>query len=302
MELEAILQELTTLSQGRFPQQALEAAIAQREAITPYLLTSLEGAPRVLARMEADEDYMLPFYAFYLLAQFREQRAYPLIVDLFSIPGEMPLNVTGDFVTEDLGRVLASVSGGAMAPMKRLVRNPRINEYTRSAALDGLVCLVANDLQPRDAIITYFQHLLRGGLEWRPTFIWDALLDSCADLHAEELLDDLQRAADAGLFEDFAWFTETMRQSKATPLTELRQGRHYSLVKDTITEIKWWACFQPPQPVSRSKPAPANAPEPKLLPADAPKPAPLPASKVGRNAPCPCGSGKKYKHCCGKSG
>ena len=24
-------------------------------------------------------------------------------------------------------------------------------------------------------------------------------------------------------------------------------------------------------------------------------------SKVGRNEPCPCGSGKKYKHCCGKN-
>ena len=23
-------------------------------------------------------------------------------------------------------------------------------------------------------------------------------------------------------------------------------------------------------------------------------------TKIGRNAPCPCGSGKKYKHCCGK--
>ncbi len=22
--------------------------------------------------------------------------------------------------------------------------------------------------------------------------------------------------------------------------------------------------------------------------------------KIGRNAPCPCGSGKKYKHCCGR--
>jgi uncharacterized protein YecA (UPF0149 family) len=22
--------------------------------------------------------------------------------------------------------------------------------------------------------------------------------------------------------------------------------------------------------------------------------------KVGRNEPCPCGSGKKYKRCCGK--
>jgi SEC-C motif-containing protein len=25
-------------------------------------------------------------------------------------------------------------------------------------------------------------------------------------------------------------------------------------------------------------------------------------AKVGRNDPCPCGSGKKYKHCCGKAG
>jgi len=39
-----------------------------------------------------------------------------------------------------------------------------------------------------------------------------------------------------------------------------------------------------------------------------PQPAPLPRTgetaaagkKVGRNDPCPCGSGKKYKHCCGK--
>ena len=31
---------------------------------------------------------------------------------------------------------------------------------------------------------------------------------------------------------------------------------------------------------------------------DAPKQAP----KIPRNAPCPCGSGKKYKACCGKSG
>ena len=23
-------------------------------------------------------------------------------------------------------------------------------------------------------------------------------------------------------------------------------------------------------------------------------------TKVGRNDPCPCGSGLKYKHCCGK--
>jgi SEC-C motif-containing protein len=30
-----------------------------------------------------------------------------------------------------------------------------------------------------------------------------------------------------------------------------------------------------------------------------PKSAPRTAAKVGRNDPCPCGSGKKYKKCCG---
>ncbi|HEX9571763.1 MAG TPA: SEC-C metal-binding domain-containing protein, partial [Burkholderiales bacterium] len=34
----------------------------------------------------------------------------------------------------------------------------------------------------------------------------------------------------------------------------------------------------------------------------APKPAPFvrQMGKIGRNDPCPCGSGKKYKHCHGK--
>ena len=30
------------------------------------------------------------------------------------------------------------------------------------------------------------------------------------------------------------------------------------------------------------------------------KPQPLSSSKVGRNDPCPCGSGSKFKKCCGK--
>jgi len=32
-----------------------------------------------------------------------------------------------------------------------------------------------------------------------------------------------------------------------------------------------------------------------------PSPAPGNPLKIGRNAPCPCGSGKKYKRCCGRS-
>lgn len=31
------------------------------------------------------------------------------------------------------------------------------------------------------------------------------------------------------------------------------------------------------------------------------EPLSTPKSQTPRNAPCPCGSGKKYKHCCGSS-
>ncbi len=46
-----------------------------------------------------------------------------------------------------------------------------------------------------------------------------------------------------------------------------------------------------------------NAPEMPPPAPDLPKPTRVPksaASSVGRNDPCPCGSGKKYKKCCGR--
>ena len=42
-------------------------------------------------------------------------------------------------------------------------------------------------------------------------------------------------------------------------------------------------------------PAEGEAPE-----GNAPKKK-LAAEKIGRNDPCPCGSGKKYKNCCGRN-
>ena len=33
---------------------------------------------------------------------------------------------------------------------------------------------------------------------------------------------------------------------------------------------------------------------------DMPKPYKRDQHKIGRNEQCPCGSGKKYKHCCGR--
>ena len=62
---------------------------------------------------------------------------------------------------------------------------------------------------------------------------------------------------------------------------------------------------KPVQAAPKGPPVPGKAPEPPPAGAASPEPAKAaPASapagpKVGRNDPCPCGSGKKFKKCCG---
>jgi preprotein translocase subunit SecA len=65
---------------------------------------------------------------------------------------------------------------------------------------------------------------------------------------------------------------------------------------EEVEEMHWWACFSP-RKESRSKPAePFRAAAGRQDTGTGVRSAP----KVGRNAPCPCGSGKKYKRCCGR--
>lgn len=58
-------------------------------------------------------------------------------------------------------------------------------------------------------------------------------------------------------------------------------------------EEDWEEESAPPPPVWRRPPI-------KLPSMSSRSPAARTRHKVGRNEPCPCGSGKKYKHCCGR--
>src|SRR4030095_5031089 len=85
MDVQEILPQLAT-NTGTFPREAVAQAIAQRETITPELLRVLVEAQHNIDHL-IESEYMTHIYAMYLLAQFREPRAYPLIVEFFSIPG-----------------------------------------------------------------------------------------------------------------------------------------------------------------------------------------------------------------------
>jgi hypothetical protein len=247
MELTEIISELENYT-GKFPRLALEKAIEQKEAITPLLLANLEKWKDNLEELLELPDYFLHIYALFLLAQFRETKAYPLIIEFFSAPGDITLDVTGDVVTENLGSILANVSGGNIEPVKTLIENPQVNEYVRSAALKSLLVLVAEDVVSRKVVIDYFQELFSTKLEKEYSYIWTSLVSNSARLYPLELKEYIDQAFESDLVDLFFVNQETIdniiEQGQDAILAQLRQDSHYSLIKDTISEMEWWACFQ----------------------------------------------------------
>jgi hypothetical protein len=69
------------------------------------------------------------------------------------------------------------------------------------------------------------------------------------------------------------------------------QREEYEPFGDVVDELSGWAGFKPKQQRDQI----ASSPRPNPWPA---MPAHNPFRNVGRNDPCPCGSGKKFKKCC----
>ena len=248
----------------------------------------------------SDGDRMDHIYAMYLLAQFREVRAYPLLVKIFSAPGEMAFDLAGDVVTDDLGRILASVSDGDIGGMTSLVENEQANEYVRSAALDGLLTLVVCGRRSRDEVMAYFRSLFHT-LERTPSMAWDGLAAACADLCPVEAAEELRQAYDEGLINPgFIAWKEIKEELAKGPQATLEQVKdRYTLIENVVEEMKWWPCFHEDEEGFEDDDASLSS---LLTDPEVPEPYRRTQPKVGRNEPCPCGSGKKFKKCCGMPG
>ncbi len=245
MEIAHILEELA-YDMGTLPRDAIEAAVVKKEQIIPYLLEILEDASNRIDDIIEHDNYQGHLYAMYLCAQLREERAYPFILQLFSFPGEIPNLVGGDVITEDLARILASVCGGDIEPLKKMIENPNINEYVRAACTSALVQLVGCGIKSRLEIVRYFESLLEGSLERTASFVWDNLISSCCDLYPEELYKHINQAFDEGLIDGCFISLEdvghilTLR--KETHLFRLFQNAE--LIDDTVTEMEKWLSSQ----------------------------------------------------------
>lgn len=135
-------------------------------------------------------------------------------------------------------------------------------------------------------------------LERTPNEAWDGLACYCADLWPDELMDDLRSAWQEELISPrtISWNEIEIERARGKDACLKRMEIRYTLITDVVKEMAWWACFDKDRKVA-DRERNAGVPEASLTgmlwPIRRTEP------KVGRNEPCPCGSGQKFKKCCG---
>lgn len=307
------IMEILIYDDGIFPRHALRQAVEKKDEITQHLLNVLERAaddPEDF--LEAEDNSHI--YAMFLLAQFREKRAYPLIIKLVSHRAELVDALLGDIPTEDLANVIASVSLGDTSLIAELAANKEAEEFARAAAIRSWLALVVSGERSREEAMDYYKSLFEGGLEDRNEVVWSELVDAANDLYPEEVYDHIKKAFDDGLVDEFIvepeWTDEQIELGKDETLADLREWNHP--VEDVTIEMLAW--FENREfgdedededwyeeneddedewdTDSRRLSALNGNNSAPLTPHTAPE-------KTGRNDSCPCGSGKKYKKCCG---
>jgi uncharacterized protein YchJ len=309
MEIAEILSQLERLD-GPFPLEAVEEARSRREEITPHLLEILRDTRARLSEVSEDERAMAPLWALYLLAEFRERRAYPLVVELFAGPREEVEKLAWDFIAQDLDRVLISVYDGDDRPIRRLVEDPEVGEWVRGAGIRTLAGLVALGLKERDDVAAYFRRLLMGPPEKPCTHFWNELVSCAADLHPGDSLEEIRRAFDLDLVDEgyvaFDEIEEEAQSSRQAVMEGLRLEFLSAPIEDAALEMEgrtkseedWEEAAQWQEEDEEED----WHDEPRLDPSQAEAlggTVRREGPKVGRNDSCPCGSGKKYKKCCG---
>lgn len=298
MELSEILTQLTTFT-GSFPRRAIKAAVEKREEITPELLRVLEEAcdwelDYDESGQDAESKSFLCQYALFLLAQFREPRAYPLVITLMHLPEEQLADLIGDTITENMGRILASVCDGDTSLIEGLIESPEPYEYARGAGVSALKILAATGDKSRDEIMAYYKELFNERLERSSSHVWNELISCATRLHPADVYDEIVVAYKEGLatdcymtLDDVERVHDMSREKVLGRLTTATMG----YIEDAVREMHWWPCFR-----ENSQHQPDTVFDRQAPPAF---PA-MPGQNIGPNDPCHCGSGRKFKKCCGR--
>ncbi|KQP61819.1 zinc chelation protein SecC [Methylobacterium sp. Leaf399] len=263
-------------AENHLPAGALRRALKAPASIAEPVLAVLDAAASEAELIE--EDVNLLFWGVHVLAAARDSRAYAPLMRLLRQDGDSLEAILGDALTTTLAKVVVSVFDGDVAPMHRLILDSTTDEFVRYELLTALVFLThagrIDRAQTHDLLVRFDDKRVSVEAE----IGWTGWEEAIALLGFADLAPRVEAARKDGRItdeiSDLPWFRTTLRQALAKPDDPSRfDPRRYGPLDDPIAELAWTA-------------------------EDAGQPLRNPLKDVGRNDPCPCGSGKKFKKCC----
>jgi hypothetical protein len=280
-----------------FPKAAMAAAGKRRDEMTPIFveLISRIGRQSVSSMRDADLVALIP--VFYLLGEWQVTHAYRPLLHLLRRPTRTVDHTLGDAVTEVSFRVIAGTFDGDLQPLFEAILDLSADDFARSSLMSALVLIAVLHPDQRPSI----ENFLRTFRKRHVKASTDVLLgwtEAISDLGLEDMAEPVRELFDKGLIPkdycDFSDFLEDLHASRDENGVPDNPRYEKGLITDSIAELSKWHCYtdaffeqQKARKVSNDL---RVAPWTEFLAS--------PTAPAGRNDPCPCGSGKKYKKCC----
>jgi hypothetical protein len=293
------------------PREALAAACERREEMAPLFIAEIQNY------LLADPDERIPsdglFFMFHLLGSWRETSAYQPLAKLLRLPEDEIEEILGDAKTETIHRVIAAVFDGDPQPLYDIILDPDADEFVRSRMFDTLPILVWNEKLDHHAAADFLRDCFLHLQPQAENFVWCGWQGAVAMLGLDELTPLVKQAFDrefiGPMISEFRYYQEDLQRALLSPgFSAWQDDGSCELWGDTVEELSKWAGFSDEKWADFSDEDRYDDEEEDPIVKEAwnevlrnylpPEPVYNPYRGVGRNDPCPCGSGKKFKKCC----
>jgi hypothetical protein len=297
MDVETAIRTLASAGHN-LPREAMRWALDHWDEAAPGLLGVLERFADGTGRSEAAVS--AAFFILHLAAERRETRAFAPLCRLLK-DAEASEEVLGDGITTSLKGILIGTYDGDLEALKGVIEAEGADEYARAGALAVLAYLAATGRVAREEAEAYLLRLHDVLRPQHESFVWYGWTSAVALLGLEAMSDVVRRAFGRGLIDpmvtNYDLFRRDLGRTLADP--ERMAGFRYDNIaplEDAVGELSRWYAFSDAAERDRARQIAREVagvePRPPQLPAV------NPFKGVGRNDPCPCGSGKKFKKCC----
>jgi uncharacterized protein len=278
-----------------FPRTAMQWALDHWSEAAPRFIARLRTFAAGANRSDTALDEL--FYVVHLCGEMREERAYAPLCQLIG-KGDTIAELLGDGVAATLCGILINVFDGDLEPLQRAIESETGDEFARGVALEALGYLVrARNVVDDTAMRAYLRRLRREMKPRSQSAVWASWAATAANLGYADL-----RLAVATLNKD-QFIDESV-------FTLAIFDRQLQLAKEDVAGLAGFAdedvrpfenAIETLSAWTAGGAEDFDFGEGETLDGDEARfeaPYVNPLREIGRNDPCPCGSGKKFKRCC----